>query len=228
MSSYRARAEYKLEYFFPTESLPISQSQKAFPEEILLSFRRSTTKKAFPDILLSKAQKFDWITPRRLYEQLDKEFHFQLDAATSQANPLGTSNFYSALEDGLKQPWLNPTFVNPPYSSRNIFPWLQKAKHEQLLNQVTSVFLLPARTSTIWFHEYIYNKEFVEVRFLKGRITFDVQDPDNDPRRGSNTAPFDSAIIIFYAPKDINKYPQKGYRYWSSFSIRNTNALLLE
>lgn len=46
--------------------------------------------------------------------------------------------------------------------------------------------LLPARTDTRWFHDYIYGK--TEVRFIKGRLKF-----------GScqNVAPFPSMVVIF-------------------------------
>lgn len=51
------------------------------------------------------------------------------------------------------------------------------------------VMLLPARTDTRWFHEYIYNK--AETRFIKGRLKFG----------GKNAAPFPSMIVVFrFAP----------------------------
>lgn len=34
------------------------------------------------------------------------------------------------------------------------------------------VALLPARTDTKWFHDFIYQKPGVEVRYRKGRIKF--------------------------------------------------------
>ena len=50
----------------------------------------------------------------------------------------------------------------------------------------TVVMLLPARTDTRWFHDYIYNRS--EIRFIKGRLKFG----------GSrNSAPFPSMVVIF-------------------------------
>lgn len=46
--------------------------------------------------------------------------------------------------------------------------------------------LIPARTDTRWFHEYIYNK--AEVRFIKGRLKF------GDAKEN---APFPSMIVVF-------------------------------
>ena len=46
--------------------------------------------------------------------------------------------------------------------------------------------LLPARTDTKWFHDYIYGK--AEIRFIKGRLKF------GDAK---NSAPFPAMVVIF-------------------------------
>lgn len=50
----------------------------------------------------------------------------------------------------------------------------------------TVVMLLPARTDTKWFHDYIYGK--AEIRFVRGRLKFG---------KSKNSAPFPSMIVIF-------------------------------
>jgi phage N-6-adenine-methyltransferase len=141
-------------------------------------------------VILAKGQNLCWQTPLDLFNQLDNEFHFILDACTSEDNPLGTPYFYTEREHGLCNPWAPcPVFVNPPYSRKFIVQWLQKAVFEQIYNKVTSVFLLPSRTGTNWFHTFIYNKENVEIRFLKGRLKFQC---------ATNSAPFDSLVCIFW------------------------------
>ena len=50
----------------------------------------------------------------------------------------------------------------------------------------TVVMLLPARTDTRWFHDYIYGK--AEVRFIRGRLKFG---------GSKNSAPFPSMVVIF-------------------------------
>jgi site-specific DNA-methyltransferase (adenine-specific) len=50
--------------------------------------------------------------------------------------------------------------------------------------------LIPARTDTTWFHDYIYNK--AEIRFLRGRLKFS---------NHKNSAPFPSMIVIFKPSK---------------------------
>lgn len=142
-------------------------------------------------VILAKGQNLNWHTPPDLFNQLNNEFHFALDAATSEDNPLKTPLFYTEADNGLKLPWYNVSYCNPPYSSKNIIPWLIKARIEQS-NNITSVFLLPARTSTNWFHTYIYQKPNVEIRFVKGRLKF---------QGAVNSAPFDSCVVIFWGCK---------------------------
>lgn len=72
-------------------------------------------------------------------------------------------------------------FCNPPYG-REISKWVKKAHDSNTL----VVMLLPARTDTKWFHDYIYHQ--AEIRFLKGRLHF------NESKQG---APFPSMIVIF-------------------------------
>ena len=59
-------------------------------------------------------------------------------------------------------------------------------KHYSHLRGATVVMLLPARTDTRWFHEYIWNK--AEIRFIKGRLKFG---------NSKNSAPFPSMVVIF-------------------------------
>ena len=74
-------------------------------------------------------------------------------------------------------------FCNPPYG-REISKWVEKAYNENKKG-IKIVMLLPARTDTKWFHEYIYKKH--EIRFIRGRLKF------ND---GKQSAPFPSMVVI--------------------------------
>ena len=74
--------------------------------------------------------------------------------------------------------------MNPPYG-RGIDKWVKKAFLESL-NGSTVVCLLPARTATRWFHDYIYNR--AEVRFIKGRLKFG---------EAIYNAPFPNMVVIF-------------------------------
>lgn len=68
----------------------------------------------------------EWTTPRDLFDELDAEFHFDLDAASTHENALCETH-YTAEEDGLSQPWEGfRTWCNPPYG-REIGKWVRKA-----------------------------------------------------------------------------------------------------
>lgn len=76
-------------------------------------------------------------------------------------------------------------FCNPPYG-RELPKWIEKCYKES--STATVVMLIPARTDTKAFHEYIYNK--AEIRFIKGRVKFLIDGEQGD-------APFPSMIVIF-------------------------------
>lgn len=74
--------------------------------------------------------------------------------------------YYTKEVDGLSQDWSGEVvFCNPPYG-RKVGAWVKKCAESKCL----AVALLPARTDTRWFHDYIYNK--AEIRFIKGRLRF--------------------------------------------------------
>lgn len=121
-----------------------------------------------------------WETPQELFDELDNEFHFDLDVCATSENAK-CKVFYTKDEDGLIKPWYGTCWCNPPYG-RQIAKWVKKAAE----SDCTVVMLLPARTDTKWFHDYIYNR--VEIRFLKGRLKFG---------KSKNAAPFPSMVVIF-------------------------------
>lgn len=121
-----------------------------------------------------------WATPQGFFDELDEEFHFDVDVCALAENAKCRS-FYTPDVDGLKQVWEGTVWCNPPYG-REIGQWVKKAAE----SGTTVVMLLPARTDTRWFHEYIYGK--AEIRFVKGRLKFG---------DGKNSAPFPSMVVVF-------------------------------
>lgn len=111
-----------------------------------------------------------WATPQNLFDELNAEFHFTLDPCATAENAK-CKKFYTRAEDGLKQDWEGETvFCNPPYG-RDIYAWVRKCFMEaQKINTIV-VMLIPARTDTRYFHEFIYHKAR-EIRFIKGRLKF--------------------------------------------------------
>lgn len=131
----------------------------------------------------------NWCTPQDLFDELDAEFHFVLDAAATDKSAK-CKNYFTPETDGLKQSWDygGAVFCNPPYG-KQISVWIKKA-YEEMLNGVTVVMLLPARTDTVWFHEYIIGK--AEIRWIRGRLKFTDEDGNT-----SNSAPFPSMVVVF-------------------------------
>lgn len=128
----------------------------------------------------------EWETPQDLFDQLDKEFNFELDVCANKENTK-CKKYITKEEDGLTKNWVTLSnrgwkWMNPPYG-REIGRWIAKASRVRNV-----VALLPARTDTKYFHEYIYKKENVEIRFIKGRLKFG---------NSKNSAPFPSMICIF-------------------------------
>ena len=126
----------------------------------------------------------EWATPQEFFDKLNKEFQFTLDPCATKDNAK-CDKFYTKEDDGLNKSWDNErVFMNPPYG-REIKYWIKKASE---IKNGLCVCLLPARTDTKYFHEYIYQKENVDIRFIKGRLKFG---------DGKNSAPFPSMIVIF-------------------------------
>ena len=139
--------------------------------------------------VLFSHNKDDYITPDCLIEDLKKEFDIKLDVCTTKDNPLNIPQFFWYPEwDGLNacSEWQTWSYCNPPYSQ--VYAWVHTAFLQNRYNDIGIIMLLPARTDTKWFHEFIYTNPRCEVRFLKGRLKF---------KGTKNSAPFPSMIVIF-------------------------------
>lgn len=126
-----------------------------------------------------------WETPKELFDQLDREFHFSVDVCALPENAK-CARFYTPEQNGLEQKWEGVCWCNPPYG-RQIRYWVRKA-WLSAIDGATVVMLLPARTDTSWFHDYIYRNMRTEIRFIRGRIKFSGE---------KNGAPFPSMIVVF-------------------------------
>jgi len=132
-------------------------------------------------------KKDDWQTPKKLYNELDKEFHFTLDPCP--VNP----NF-----NGLHIKWSGSVFCNPPYSQ--VERWIKKGINEIMEGNVdTVVYLVYAKTDTKWYHNFIWNNPVLnwEIRFIKGRVKF-----VNPETKVGSSAPYPSMLLIWEKIKD--------------------------
>lgn len=127
----------------------------------------------------------EWATPQDFFDDLNKDFNFTLDPCATPENAK-CDKYFTIHDDGLMQDWSGETvFCNPPYG-REIGKWVEKAYEENRKHRNTIVLLIPSRTDTRYFHDFIYHK--AEIRFLKGRLKFG---------EGKNPAPFPSMLVIY-------------------------------
>ena len=147
--------------------------------------------------VLISSKNMNWCTPQDFFEKLNDEFGFVLDPAATDKTakcPL----YYTPETDGLSQSWDRggAVFCNPPYG-REIGKWVQKAV-EEAQGGYPIVLLIPARTDTTYFHDYIYGK--AEIRFIRGRLHFTDEDGNvSDP------APFPSMLVIYNKEAKLNE-----------------------
>ena len=126
----------------------------------------------------------EWETPQNFYDELDKEFRFTLDVCATHDNHK-CDRYFTKEENGLEKSWGGErVWCNPPYSEIN--KWTAKAFYETKNDNTVVVMLIPARTDTKYFHNYILNR--TEVRFIKGRLKFG---------ESKNSAPFPSMLVVF-------------------------------
>jgi site-specific DNA-methyltransferase (adenine-specific) len=127
----------------------------------------------------------EWATPHCFFDRCAKEFGpFDLDPCATAQNAKA-ARYFTQADNGLAQPWAPArVWMNPPYG-RVIGAWMRKAWEESRRGAFV-VCLVPARTDTVWWHEYAIRGQ---VRFLRGRLVFD---------GARHPAPFPSALIVFY------------------------------
>lgn len=126
-----------------------------------------------------------WSTPQDFFDKLNDEFNFTLDPCADEQNHK-CDVYYTKEQNGLSKNWGGQrVFCNPPYG-REIGKWVEKCFVESKKPNTICVMLIPARTDTKWFHEYIY--KIAEIRFIKGRLKFG---------NSNNSAPFPSMVVVF-------------------------------
>lgn len=168
-------------------------------------------------------EKEEWSTPLALFDRLTKIYGYGMDLAASRANSMCAS-FISRDQDALAQVWspesLNASrfWLNPPYG-RHVDRWIKKARVSAIAYRVLISCLIPARVETAYWTESIWTpagplrgasyglddlgvrivldsaKLGIEIRFLSGRVSFELAGKRLDP------APFPSAVVTFSHPK---------------------------
>lgn len=164
------------------------------------------------DIVLSSTRT-DWATPRAFFAAMHAEFSFDIDVCANAENAC-LPRYWTETDDALSQDWSGLTcWMNPPYSNSGLKKWLKKAYDESRKGAVV-VCLIPARTETAWWHDYVIRA--TEIRFIRGRLQF-----GGGTGNGHN-ATFPSAVVVFhgcanfgqvtYMDRILDTTPQPGGR----------------
>lgn len=148
--------------------------------------------------LMFSSKSDEWSTPQDFFDRLDSEFNFQIDLAATAENTKCPA-FYTKEQNALTSDWYRSDqfatrgWLNPPYSRGLCAKFIAKAADERRKGFLT-VMLLPARTDTKAFHDFIYDnttwsaREGVEIRLLRGRLKFG---------GCKASAPFPSMVVVF-------------------------------
>jgi phage N-6-adenine-methyltransferase len=160
----------------------VASSKSVAAQATEVSTIQKTTEQKRLNRGLFTSNRGDWATPVEVYDELDREFSFDLDVCATAANAKCPA-FFSPEVDGLQQLWRGVCWMNPPYGGA-IGLWMAKA-YLSSLQGATVVCLVPARTDTRWWHEWAMRGE---IRFLQGRVRF---------VGALSSAPFPSAVIVF-------------------------------
>lgn len=140
--------------------------------------------KTFPQQALFTKHRVDWETPQWLFDQLDAEFHFDLDVCATAENAK-CERYFTPEDDALASAWDGTCWMNPPFG-KDIGAWVRHAYLEAWRGRAHVVCLLPVRSDTGWWHEYVLKSG--EIRFVRGRLQFGTS---------RQNAPFPCAVVVF-------------------------------
>lgn len=147
---------------------------------------------------LFSSTKEDWATPQDFFDKLDEEFHFDLDPCADAENAK-CKEYFTKEENGLLKDWGGVASSAIHHTAEH-----QRANGSGSVTKkpgTVVVALIPARTDTRFFHDYIYHK--AEIRFIKGRLKFG---------GCKDAAPFPSMVVIFGKEKEHEETEHAGSR----------------
>lgn len=152
-------------------------------------------------------------TPRKLFDLLNAQFAFTLDACATHDNAL-CDRYYTETDyclrgnrvhpeerGGLSGDWSGGTWCNPPFSE--LWQWTAKAWEEHKRDVSPIVMLVPAnRTDQDWWQDHVaphYQKPCFEIVWLDHRTRFTVN--GGQPilnKKGKEGSPnFSCALLIW-------------------------------
>ena len=139
-----------------------------------------------------------WLTPPSVLRNLGE---FDLDpCAAPSPRPWATARRHVELpENGLEIEWAGRVWLNPPYGTGIMEPWLEKmAKHRSGLT------LIFARTETAFFRDYIWSVAD-SLLFIDGRLYFHL--PCGTRAKGNSGGP---SVLVSYSAEDTRILKHSG------------------
>lgn len=130
-----------------------------------------------------------WCTPQDFFDKLNAEFGFVLDPAATDKTAK-CSLYYRRKRTGFHKAGI----AAARYSAIRLTDARSASGFKRLSRKrgggYPIVLLIPARTDTAYFHDYIYGK--AEIRFVRGRLRF-----TDDDGNAADPAPFPSMVVIY-------------------------------
>lgn len=94
---------------------------------------------------------------------------FDLDVCCSNHNIPAKEYYTSDSHDGLTEPWRKYNWCNPPFDQCD--KWVKKAWVEASKGNFT-IMLIPVRTETAYWHDYILFNKNVDIHWLRKGFKF--------------------------------------------------------
>ncbi len=145
---------------------------------------------------LDKDSKNSWSTDPVVFNALDREFDFRLDAAASDSN-YKCDDYLTKEDDALTVDWslgiplYGSVFINPPYGRGYIKKFMYKCI-EQASKGVTSVMVVPATLDAQW----LPIDKISEIRIVTGgRLSF--YHPETNKKINGNTK---GTMFVIFRP----------------------------
>lgn len=126
-------------------------------------------------------------TPLPFFKRVNREFHFDLDAAALPATAK-CRHYFTPDDDAFSREWHGSVWLNPPYWHVNLAKWIAKAFEEAQTNAKVVVVLVPNRTDTDWWRDYALRA--AEIKFIRGRLNN-----------------FNRSVLLFFRKAQTNSRP---------------------
>ena len=132
-----------------------------------------------------------WATPQHIYDNIIQMVGVnpQWDLAADENNTKCV-NYITEQQDSLQTKWPADEicWINPPYGNM-LKKFAKKCVEEMESSAPPSkvIWLIPARTDTVWFNLLANHPKCSKVMFLKGRVKFG---------DGKADAPFPTVVIV--------------------------------